>query len=129
MNYNVLYDSSKEDIIEYCRSLDDCNTSLSAICDTQQKMIKDLSKVVRGFNNIIKAENEFDMAVRRLHRIENKMLDVYGDCVPNTTSDNQDTIPFNKVNDQPQGQKLDEDTPTVSEALRSLGNAVEGCFG
>lgn len=149
MNDEVLYDSSKEDIIEYCRSLDNCNASLSAICDTQQKMIKDLSKVVRGFNDIIKAEHEFDTAVRRLQRIENKMLDAYGDCapkpfpeykfdkdsidivedIPNAVSDNQDTIPFKKVNDPPQGPKLDADTPTVSEALRSLGSAVEGCFG
>ena len=88
MNYNVLYDSSKEDVIEYCRSLDSCNASLSDICDAQQKMIKDLSKVVRGFNDIIKAEHEFDMSVRRLQRIENKMLDAYGDCAPNAVSDN-----------------------------------------
>jgi hypothetical protein len=57
--------------------------------------------------------------------------DVYDnqDQDPKATSDNQDTIPFKKVNDPPQEPKLDADTPTVSEVLRSLGNAVEGCFG
>lgn len=122
MNFEVLYESSKEDIINYCRSIDDCNTSLSVICDKQQKMIRNLSKVARGFSDIINAEHEFDMAVRRKQRIEDLLLE-------KATHEDQDDITFRKVNNPPQEPQLDADTPTVSEALRSLGNAVEGCFG
>ena len=119
MNYEVLYESSKEDVINYCRSIDDCNASLSVICDEQQKMIRNLSKVTRGFNNIIKAEHEFDMAVRRKQRIEDLMLE-------KATHEDQDDITFRKVNDPPQGQKMEEETPSLSGIAAS---AVEGCFG
>lgn len=77
MDDDVLYSSSKEDIIEYCRSLDNCKTDLSVICEEQQGVIRDLSNAVRGFSNIIRAEHEFEMAIRRNIWLENKMFDAY----------------------------------------------------
>ena len=129
MNDEVLYASSKEDVIEYCRSLDNCKTALSFVCDEQQGVIRDLANAVRGFSSVVRAEHDFEMAIRRNLWIEDKMFDAYDNRASKATSDNQDAITFKKVNDPPQGRKLEEETPSVSEALRSLGNAVEGCFG
>lgn len=122
MNYDFLYASSKEEVIDYCRSVDDCNASLSVICDKQQKMIKHLSKVARDFSDLFTAEHEFDLAVRRKQYIEDQLLE-------KATHEDQDDITFRKVNDPPQGRKLDEDTPSLPDALEKMASAVEGCFG
>ena len=127
MNDDVLYASSKEDIIEYCRSLDNCKTDLSVICEEQQCVIRDLSNAVRGFSNIIRAEHEFEMAIRRNLWIENKMFDAYDNsCEPKATHEDQDDITFRKGNDPPQGRKMEKENQSLSGIAAS---AVEGCFG
>ena len=90
MNDEVLYASSKEDVIEYCRSLDNCKTALSFVCDEQQRIIRDLANAVRGFSSVVRAEHEFEMAIRRNLWIENKMFDAYDNACEPKAADKTD---------------------------------------
>ena len=127
MNYEVLHSMTKGELLDYCTAIDSSRTALADVCTAQSNVIKDLANASKDFNILMRAHYDFTIMSKSALRLEEEMFNKYY-YNQKESSDDMESL-FTKPEDVPQEPKLDADTPTVSEALKSLGNAVEGCFG